>query len=374
MTKPKEVAKSLKEILVNNDMKIILDKSSNIEPIIEKVIDWWSYDLYSRRPGPAYTDDNVFQGTDLDMAAFLYALSDRGAAINIPSYDRMRKSRLKEGQIIISKENRHGEIVGLTANKETFTFSVKIKDMNVMKSNGFGDFRNFSLTDMDGSWYEGWKQIQFIPSEKEDNFLNEFRVKANHNTVMFKNFIHPNRWISFFGQYYFITKALINRLDEESKDLNIQIKRMLENGINYPPISEEAQSKPASIPQENGKRINVKAFEVEIDVPNNSTKFPVYSDSQENLILITRKRKDYVYKIIPKLRFATRATEYAYYSNGEGKFPTWLENVKWEADYIQKGKRKKWDRLVLFQPSVGEIGVSIRKRVYDKVEVVSENY
>ena len=37
-------------------------------------------------------------------------------------------------------------------------------------------------------------------------------------------------------------------------------------------------------------------------------------------------------------------------------------------------KRIKWERLVLFQPGVGERGVSIRKRNYEKSEMVDKDY
>ena len=54
--------------------------------------------------------------------------------------------------------------------------------------------------------------------------------------------------------------------------------------------------------------------------------------------------------------------------------PHWLENVKWENDYVVPGKRIKWERLVLFQPGVGKRSVSIRKRNYEKSEIVSKDY
>lgn len=78
-----------------------------------------------------------------------------------------------------------------------------------------------------------------------------------------------------------------------------------------------------------------------------------------------------VYGITPRLRFATRATELAYFKHGEGRFPSWLTDVKWEKGFVFPKKRTAWDRLVLFQPKVGEMGVAIRKREYDKSEIVS---
>jgi hypothetical protein len=371
MTQAKKVATTLKTVLDNDIMKDIMNKNSDIDNTITEVSSWWKYDLFSRKPGPAYEDDGTFLGTDLDLACFLYELSDRGAIINLPEYKSLRKTRIKEGQHIVSKENRHGCLLGLNANKNTFVFSIKIKDMNVMTSESVGDYRNFSLTDFSGKWYDGWKKIEFIPSAKENNFLTESKIlEGNH--ITFKNFSHPNRWTSFFGQYYFITKCLIDRLIEESTYYNSEIKKMLEEGIRYP-VSEIPTEWPKQ-ESEKGKSIKVKAFNVEIDIPENDTNFPVYEHNQENLVKLTRLRKQYVYKIIPRLRFATRATELSYYNTKSDVLPAWLKDVKWEKDYVVPGKRTKWERLVLFQPAVGERGVSIRKREFEKSEIVNANY
>lgn len=234
MTHKKEIENSLKNILENPIMKVILDRSSNIESVFEKVNSWWRYDLLSRKPGPAYIDEN-FVGTDLDLSCFLYELSNRNSVINIPTYKSMRPTRFKEGQILVSKDNRHGQILGLIANKDVFSFSIRIKDMNIINTNTVGEYRNFLITDFDGNFYEGWRSLQFIPTAKENKFIFENELLTNNNSIIFTNFVHPNRWSSLFGQYYFITKALINRLKEESSYYNREVKAMLEEGIHYPP-------------------------------------------------------------------------------------------------------------------------------------------
>ena len=372
MTQKKHVAKTLKEVLDHPTMMLIMDRSKNINPVVEEVCSWWGYDLFNRKPGPAYDEDEVFIGTDLDLACFLYELSNRNAVINIPSYKSMRKRTSKEGQMITSAENRHGQILGLTANKDVFSFSVRIKDMNVISTESVGDYRNFSLTNLEGDWYDGWKTIQFLPNAKENNFINENKLFSDNNKIVFKNFSHPNRKVSFFGQPYFITKALINRLTEEITHYKTLINQMIAQGIKYP--EEKEPQKWPDKTSEKGKSVKIKAFQVEIDIPDNDTKFPICTYNQKNLVEITDRRKYFLYKVIPKLRFMTRATELAFYKYGNNNmFPSWLGNVKWES-YTIPGKRIKWDRLVLFQPGVGERAISIRKREFEKSEMVSENY
>jgi len=372
MTLPKKVAYTLKNILENPLMINIMDKSQDINKITDEISSWWTYDLFTRKPGPAYDEDGIFLGTNLDLACFLYELADRNAVINLPEYKSIRPASHKEGQIIISNKNRHGCMIGLNANKETFIFSVRIKDMNVMTSNSVGDYRNFSITNFTGDWYDGWKKIEFIPDLKENKFLTESKILED-NHITFKNFVSPNRWTSFFGQYYFITKTLIDRLTEEASYFNSEVKKMLDEGIKFPESEKGFVEEWPHKDVEEGKSIKVAAFQVEIDVPKNDSTFSIYEHNQENLIKLSNLRRYYIYNLIPKLRFATRATELSYYKSQQN-MPSWLENVKWEKDYVIPGKRIKWERLVLFQPGVGERAVSIRKRNYEKYEIVSKNY
>lgn len=368
MTQPKHVAQSIKDLVENPIVKTIQDRTKDVRTIFNEVQSFWGYDLFSRKPGPAYVD-GVFVGTDLDLACFLYSLKDRGAVINIPWYEKFRQTKLKEGQVLTSKNNRHGKVVGVVANQYNFTFSVRIIDSNVMTSEGIGDFRNFAVTGFDGNWYDGWSTINFIPSAQENKFVTENKLWSG-NKIVFKNFVHPNRWTSFFGQYYLITKLLIDRLVEERALLNSEKKRMLEEGVCYPPSTPTSPSS-YTTDSDKGKQIKVKSFEVELDFPEATGEYKKYETNQKNLILVSDLWKEYG-KVIKDLRFMTRATELAHFNNPD-RFPSWLQNVKWESGYKLKGKRNEWNRLVLFQPEVGKKAVAIRKREYERSERVSEN-
>jgi hypothetical protein len=374
----KHVGATLKTILDNPVMKTILDRSQHLDEVIETVKGYWGYDMYTRKPGPALVD-GVFEGTDLDLACFLTALADRGAVINIPKYKSMRPSTIVEGQRISSKDNRHGKILKLVSNKDVFSFGINIMDMNVMTTDSVGDFRTFSLTTPDGNWYDGWERIEFDPSAKENQFLTENKIWTE-NKVIFKYFVHPNRWISFYGQYYFITKALIARLTEQAADNYKQIKEMLAAGINYPESGVEAKKEWPSSKKEEGKSVKFESMEVEIDTPDAINEYLQYDHDQKALILLTNQRRLWNNTIIPMLNFSARITEYAFYkhgrkADGNEKMPAWLSGgTVWERNFKFPRKRVEWDRLKLVQPGVGAYSVAIRKRLKTKSEIMNKSF
>jgi len=375
----KHVAKTLRNILENPTMQFIMDKTLPLDDVIKVVQKYWTVDMYTRKPGPALVD-GIFEGTDLDLACFLIALAERGAVLNLPKYKSMRPATIKEGERISSKENRHGKILGVVANKDVFSFSLRIMDMNVMTSESVGEPRTFSLTTPDGNWYDGWDSIGWDPSAKENQFLTENELWSG-SRVVFKHFAHPNRWISIYGQHYFITKALINRLTEQASDNFKQMKKMLADGIEYPVTGEKgAQKVYAKSTKEKGKSVKFESLEVEIDIPDNKTKFPQLDSNQENLIQLRDQRKLWNNTVIPALKFSTRLTEYVFYTNGirqEGgeKMPAWLSGgTAWERDFKLPRKQIQWDRLKLMQPGVGEFSVAIRKRIKTKSEIMAMDF
>lgn len=372
----KRVASTLVNVLDNPMMRVAINRSEAVQSVIEKLIQHWSYDLFSRKPGAAYTDDGVFVGTDLDLACFMFALAERGAVINIPEYESRRVKTVTEGERIVSKDNRHGKILGVLSNKECFSFSIRINDANIITTDAVGNFRNFMLVDIDGTWYDGWKSIEFVPSAKENDFLTNNSLWSGVS-VVFKNFIHPNRWISFYGQYYYITKVLIDRLTEEAKFLKDFAADMRKNGITIGGGGAEKKEWPKKTVVGDQKSIKVPAFECIVEYPeffNDWPKevkemIPNYKGTSDSELLkaIEDRSRELTYTIIPKLRFASRATEYAFNFHGEdgNKLPAWIENAVWDRNYVLAGKRIVWNRLVLTR------GIALRYRKYERSEIVS---
>lgn len=363
MTEKKQVASSLLFMMTEPIVQTIMKRNEDVTQVIKEVADFWKFDLFTRRPGPAYYDEQGnLHTTDLDLAVFLYSLAGRKAVINIPEYEAKRVSAKRTDQKVISKYNRHGEIINVGANKEFFSFNIRIKDLNVIGENEVGAPRTFMLTDLDGSWYDGWKTIQFVPTINENKFITENSLWTG-NKIYFKNFVSPNRWTSFFGRHYAITKLLIERLKEEASFYNSQWKEFAATGLKFP--EGEGPQTYEYAPKEKGIRKKIQAFEVKIQHPEFEGDYPKKEATVENMVDSYNRQKLFTYTIIPRLQFAIRATEYAHFKAPE-RMPFWLKNVKWEKNYVERGKRTKWDRLPLYQIEVGKPAVSILKRTYEK--------
>lgn len=326
----KAIAKTLTGILNNPLAKIIMNRATPVD--WEVLIALWQADLFNRKPAPAYSIDGKYMGTDLDMHTFISALVQRGAMINIPTYQSMRESTVKEGQMIVSKDNRHGRCIGLSSNKDVFSFGVRIKDLNVMMSEDAGDFRVFNLLNILGEWHKGWQTIQFMPNQKENDFIEKWNL-AGDDRITFEHFISKWRKYSIYSAAYFLTKMAIARLDDEAQYLAGMIKMMLKAGITYPP--EEVKEWPKQEKIGDVKKVKVKSVTFKADIPPFYGEYPKIEMSQENLIKITALRKKLVYTIKPTLQYSIRGNEYANfkYVNDDNEFPHWIKNAEWQKDY-----------------------------------------
>jgi len=371
VSKPKHIAQSLMTLLINPMVLDALDRTKDIEDTGNAAMAFWNYDLMSRKPSSAYDDYGVFKGTDLDLACFLYALVGRNAVINLPRYKAGTKATVREDQKLTSKANRHGKLIGVQGNQNFFKFNITIIDENVVGENSVGDFRTFSLTGHDGNWYDGWDRIEFVPTINENKFITESKLWTG-NTVYFKNFIHPNRWTSFFGHHYVISKLVIGRLAEEIKHLNAEVKAMLAEKIEFP--EGEGPAKYDGYSYGDSKSMKFDSFEAKIFIPELGLKgeYPEIKHDQENLVATYQKRKRLA-RVKDSLMFMARATEYAHYLNPTN-MPAWIQNETWEDGFVEPGKRTTWQRLKLFQPEIGKHAVSILKRTTQKSAQVSVDF
>lgn len=377
----KQVSKRIMEIMNDPIVQVIVgqQRSLDLDEIIEKVSGFWKFDMYSKNPTPPYFNkEGKFVPTDLPLADVLYSMI--GAVIKLPYYKSMRETKIKEGQKRLSEE-RFGKITGLYSNAETLTSGLSMFDMSVTTSREVGDWRKFTLVDFKGEWYDGWKCIEIMPTAEENKFLTESELWTQ-NRVIFKNFVHPLRWTSVYGKAYFTTKLLIDRLTEDAKFMNGIIEKCLAAGINFPEGEKKVWADTESLGDK--KSIKVPAFKIEIDMPKPEGVYTEPPLTQETLVEFDRKRNSYIYSVKPKLQFAVRASELAFYkhikSQGWNSFPAWIKDAEWETGYRKKGGRTDFNRFVWFQPSEKDEkgqwqrGVAFLARDWEKAERVSTDY
>ena len=293
-----------------------------------------------------------------DMVTLLNLLVENNSVIVIPKYESSVAGIKKENEIVISNENRHGKIVGLIANKKNFSFSIRIIDSNIINkdNNNIGEFRLFKIVDPEGNKYKGLDQFQVISKVEGIDKLE------------FDSFVSQDRQYDLFSENYFLSKLLMKRLSMESSYYNSIIKEMLNKDVKYP-LDTKKSSSGEYYPSKGIKKI-IKAFTADVYVPDldNDSRFPEYEYNQENLIDLTNKRKDIIYKIIPKINFMCRAIEFAYFKyNKENKIPDSFKEI-WgdiSQDQIKIG-RTMWDSLKLSN------GLEIRKREYEITENMTE--
>jgi hypothetical protein len=382
MTKAKEVAETLLNILDHPIIQEMQDRSNLVlDETIESVLGFWDYDLFSRQPSIAYNlDGNEY--TTLDLATFFNALVQRKAVIKIPQYKQLRPETIKDNEVLIEGKEPYGVCLGLTSNKDVFSFGVRIRDMRYVKEMAHqefepGSYRTYLVTDMDGRLYDGWKKIEFIPTANENDFLQN-KALWPENSIKFENFATQEKWISLYGQYYFVAKVVINRLVNERNFLKMAIEALRDYGVRLPPkeITSGFNGWP-EVSEGEYETVKVMSFEAEVDIPDDTRNYPIIERTPENLEKLYLKVKQ-LNKYLERLRFLTRSIELAFANkhkpNSEGKidfiYPPWIKNFGWESDYRPPKRRTKWYRLKILQPGPGERSVAIRFRWLEKTQKI----
>jgi hypothetical protein len=210
------------------------------------------------------------------------------------------------------------------------------------------------IIDVTGDWYNaGWQRLEFVPTAKENDWLHDKSLWTN-NTIVFSNFVHPNRWTSFFGKYYLASKAMIDRLSEETSALRRWLKE------NRDPADKKSWSKTTGTGETTVK--TVTAFQAVVDTPTLRGKFRLPTSVKG-----AKTRLKTLNGFVTDLRFATRATELAFHKYGKDRLPSWMKGVEWEEGFRPPRGRTLWNRIEI--PSTKD--VSLRYRTWDKSEEVA---
>jgi hypothetical protein len=358
------VADTLSNILENPIVETVLDRSKPIDDVIEEIKAKWQVNLDNRNPAPAYTEslegEPIYKGTDFDMFTFMNALCDRKAVINLPSYDGIAPSVLHTDQTHISENDRHGQLLGLIANKEALSFNIRIKDYQVVqivpdKGDIVGAPRNFALVDYNGVWNGGLSVVELNTSAEENNFLTNKGLWKD-NKICFENFVHPNLSFAFFGSRYLATKFLSDRIEDEAKYYRGVAKKLRKQGIKLGglPINKPRGFRDMVYVE----KIKVEDLEARLLSPGITGEYPIMgkdgggeikkhenkpesrNEKQEVLRFSEQRARDLSYKLGPQITASVRAVELAFFLNGfmrerkpgNEKPPGW-DIPEWERGY-----------------------------------------
>jgi len=375
-----KTAKTLRNILENPVVQTCLDKSQSIDSLVRKVGGEWSADLVARRPAPAYRESvdghMVYKGTDLDLFTVMNALAQREAVINIPRYDSMTITKLRDDQRLVSKTNRHGQVFGTIANANVHSFSTRIKDYNVIQTNQkgkeeVGAFRNFALVDPSGRMYDGWRTIEFKATPEEEQFFEEKNLYTMPETIAIKSFVHPNLAMALFGSRYLETKALANRVSDEAKFYRTLAGILRNAGVNLGG-SEKPSVKTFVAEDQDLEKVTVESLEAKLVLPEATGEYPLLGidkngklkhyeavssnyTTKQNILRFAEKRANGLsYSVGPRINAPVRAVELAFYldgfkgglrESGNEKDPAW-GIPDWVRNYREGPKtRIEWNAL-----------------------------
>lgn len=172
------------------------------------------------------------------MLSFLMNLADESddRYIKLPHYINTGKRKLKDNEMILDDYGKYGILLNIVSNRKTFNFSVRLKDMTIVKYNyelrkqERGTYRSFTLTDKYGNISDNWKTLKvFQMHEKKQIFDNHKR----HDKQFFNTFVDENLANHILHIKYFLLRCYINRLVFERdywKTLKDSAKERLEHG------------------------------------------------------------------------------------------------------------------------------------------------
>ena len=373
-------AKTLVNILKNPLVVAALDRSQPIKDVVKAVMDNWSIDMLSRHPShkvlDSAEDPSLYDGTtNLDLFTILYSLARRKAVINIPNYENLRATTLTSDQTVVSRENRHGQLHRIESNAVSHAFSALITDYNVIVTrNGrevAGAPRNFALVDDFGKIYEGLELIEPNFSSEEEAFFREHGLEIYTEPIELKHFVHPNRYQSFLGSPYLISKILVERLKDEAEHYRKQDAQLESEGVKF--FGSGMRNKEIIVHEPKGDEESVKVPNLEAMVwgPMLHGEYPIKGlEYHDNKPVITdfdtmptggrerasvRRYAEEIsdalsYRYGPMVRAPVRAAELAFflhgrYEGGTQKKPGW-DIPKWDSTML-KNSHLTWNRLAI---------------------------
>lgn len=305
-------------------MQILTERNQNVDEAVQELLQHWQYNLFARKPGAALSEDGTVE-TDLDLACLVSAVRQRDGIISFPQYQNRRQTTVAADEVRLGDGPRMGRLVGLTSNQETFGFGGRVFDTSVVKidqetgAQQQGAYRTFLFTDLGGDLYDGWSQIDWLPTLGENKFLSDL-YSADGNLYL-SGWVHPNRWTAVYGKYYWQTKVLVQRLADEQTFTNASLKAMRADAALAPQLPEPEQY---AARRSVGAATKIKQETLQAHVDAELTgEYPAYPLTVDGFQAAAARKKALTASL-EHLRFHARTTELAFYQHArERQAPQW---------------------------------------------------
>jgi len=326
-------------------LRQLSDRSEKAVPSVMDYLDHWGCDLKGRTPKRFEGEDGSMT-VELDLPALIMELVKQQAVINIPTYHRAGPRVVKDNEVVLSSDNRHGKVKAPSSHKEFANLGINIVDANVIKDGSVGAPRTYNFCGVLGEFRDesAWTSIEIFGAD--DTLADEVSLTCT---------VNQERWSSVYGRPYLVAKAAALRLEDEFKYYNGKVRGLRKM---FPRDSDGAFTYPT---KETGNTVDVTvvAFEAKVDGFTMTSSYPEVEQTLEGLEAAERHLST-VRRTLTLLRFPIRVSEAAFLRHcvgddaavswcstkgGTVRSPSWANDAEWETGFKQSARHKQlWAR------------------------------
>ncbi len=316
--------------------KLIMDRSLQINKILaRRTISQTQFTWHGRRPKPSATANGLIRKTNLDLLSWLVELYKRSAQITLNDYQNQLPWKAIAGEQRIGNQKPHGQIVDLISNQKHLSFSVRIKDMSILKSGAgeptLGAERTYMIADHAGNWSPGWHGFDWDKTEDELSYLNRRSLLVD-GKVQFDDYLHQNRRQSIYGAPYLLLKLLWQRIEDEIAFYEAELNRLQQLGV--VPYAEPAKPTHACLAVGDSRSALVPVFTMQVTGSKFVGEYAAVSADAVGYQVAKLSLRFLKHTLRPMVQFVVRADEVAFYRFGleQGFVSSWIKGAHWVYD------------------------------------------
>ncbi|MHA2063052.1 MAG: hypothetical protein ACXABY_01605 [Candidatus Thorarchaeota archaeon] len=333
-------------------------------PLIDRVLEGFAFDtrlntslaLTEAEEAEGISEAKRYRG--IDFATFGQWLINNGAVIGLSGYTRTGEKTEREGETRIGGIN--GKLVGLTSNADYFKFGIRLEDMGLVSVTeneiSQGSYRSYVVLFND-VWHCD-KAFRIVTSDKQTASLVAQGYLPKNGKLQFDKFVPEQfRWVPY-GKRFIFLKTLIQRLVMERAKFNAHKLKLEASGVSLENTewANLLKTYPRTEKSTEGVSVKLPAAQMKVIWPFYGEPPTVEGETPEALAHSIVKVRD-LDRYLARLRFAARATEYAFFNKGGFDLkPHWIEH-SWQGPTPMKeipggvisgtGCKQEWKHIVV---------------------------